>query len=261
VLVAKSLDDPQRLAIDAAGAIYVSDRGQSHNVKVFTASGRLLRTIGKPGVPSVGPYDQERMNNPAGLTVTDDGHLWVAEADEAPRRVSVWKTDGTFVRALYGGVRYGGGGMLDPHDATRFYYGPDDYGMEFKVDWQRGTSQLVHVYHRPACEPRARVGSPETPIDAFGRRYFTNQNNCWLHGTNLIRIWLLCDGRASSETSSARFSRTPTQKRRSTVSSYATGCSPGPTAMATATCSRPRSRSGQSRGPGSCRSAPRPASN
>ena len=196
VLVAKSLDDPQRLAIDAAGAIYVSDRGQSHNVKVFTASGRLLRTIGKPGVPSVGPYDQERMNNPAGLTVTDDGHLWVAEADEAPRRVSVWKTDGTFVRALYGGVRYGGGGMLDPHDATRFYYGPDDYGMEFKVDWQRGTSQLVHVYHRPACEPRARVGSPETPIDAFGRRYFTNQNNCWLHGTNLIRIWLLCDGRA-----------------------------------------------------------------
>ena len=196
VLVAQGLDDPQRLALDAAGAIYVSDRGQSHNVKVFAADGRLLRVIGKPGVPSVGPYDPQRMNNPAGLSVTDEGHLWVAEEDEAPRRISVWKTDGTFVRALYGGVRYGGGGMLDPRDATRFYYGPGDYGMEFKLDWQRGASQLMRVYSRPVGKPRGEGGGPETPIDAFGRRYFTNQDNDWLYGTNLIRIWLLRDGRA-----------------------------------------------------------------
>lgn len=196
VLVAKGLDDPQRLALDGAGAIYVSDRGRSHNIKVFRPNGRLRRTIGKPGVPAVGPYDPRRMNNPAGLTVTDDGHLWVAEADEAPRRISVWKTDGSFVRALYGGFRYGGGGMLDPRDATRFYYGPGVYGMEFKLDWQRGTSQLMRVYSRPAGKPRGERGGPETPIDAFGRRYFTNQDNDWLYGTNLIRIWLLRDGRA-----------------------------------------------------------------
>jgi|GEM_PF-1559128 len=197
VLVAQGLDDPQRLALDAAGGIYVSDRGQSHNVKVFANDGRLLRMIGKPGVPSVGPYDPQRMNNPAGLSVTDEGHLWVAESDEAPRRVSVWKTDGTFVRAFYGGVRYGGGGMLDPRDATRFYYGPNDYGMEFKVDWQRGDNKLVRVLHRPAGKVREYVGSPEASTYAFDRQYLTNQNNVWLCGANLIRIWLLRDGRAA----------------------------------------------------------------
>jgi hypothetical protein len=196
VLVAKGLDDPQRLTFDAAGAIYVSDHGRSHNVKVFGADGRFVRAIGKPGVPAVGPYDEQRMNNPAGLAVTDDSHLWVAEADEAPRRVSVWRTDGTFVRGLYGGVRYGGGGLIDPRDATRFYYAPGEYGMEFEVDWQQGTSRLTHVYHRPAGRQRGEGGGPETPIDAFGRRYFTNQDNDWLYGTRLIRIWLLREGHA-----------------------------------------------------------------
>lgn len=194
VLVKDGLEDPQRIALDASGNLYISDLGNSHNVKVFSASGKLLRTIGKPGVPKVGPYDPEHMNNPCGVAVSSDGHVWVAEQDEAPRRISVWGGDGKFVRAFYGGPRYGGGGMIDTRDKTRFYYGPDNYGMEFKLDWERGTSQLVDVYYRPTGNELGGEGSPETPIYAAGHQYLTNANNEWLMGGRVTRLWILREG-------------------------------------------------------------------
>ena len=33
------------------GDLYIADRGRSHQIKVFTAVGGPLRTIGKPGAP------------------------------------------------------------------------------------------------------------------------------------------------------------------------------------------------------------------
>ena len=204
VLASKGLDDPQRLTLDPDGNIYVSDQGLSHNVKVFSSDGKFLHAIGKPGVPKTGPYDEQRMNHPTGLTITNDGHLWVAERDEAPRRVSIWNLDGTFVRAFYGGPRYGGGGIIDPKDKTRYYYGYNEYGMEFHLDWDHGTSQLVDVYDRPASDmigddgmPKTKFGSdgaPETPIYAFGKQYMTDCNNVWLMGANIARLWVMRDG-------------------------------------------------------------------
>ena len=41
-VVSKGLDDPQQLALDANGNVYVSDRGDSHQVKVFNAEGKYL---------------------------------------------------------------------------------------------------------------------------------------------------------------------------------------------------------------------------
>jgi len=194
LLVREGLEDPQRIALDSTGNLYVSDLGNGHNVKVFSGAGRFVRAIGKAGVPKVGLYDPQRMNNPCGVAVSSDGHLWVAEQDEAPRRVSVWNLDGTFVKAFYGGPRYGGGGMIDPRDKTRFYYGPDNYGMEFKIDWERGSSQLLNVYYRESDNEHGMGGSPETPIYAFGHQYMTNANNEWLMGGKITRLWIMRDG-------------------------------------------------------------------
>lgn len=58
VIVAEGLEDPQQIAFDADGNIFVSDWGTSHQVKVFGPDGRRLGVVGKPGVPAVGPYDQ-----------------------------------------------------------------------------------------------------------------------------------------------------------------------------------------------------------
>jgi DNA-binding beta-propeller fold protein YncE len=115
-----TLEDPQGIAQDDRGRIYVSDWGKSHQVKVLEPDGKRVRTIGRPGVPGVGPYDPLHMNHPKGLTVASDGRLWVAENWLVPKRVSIWTSDGELVKAMYGPTWYGGGGSLHPRDRTRF---------------------------------------------------------------------------------------------------------------------------------------------
>ncbi|MBI3879971.1 MAG: hypothetical protein HY301_07885, partial [Verrucomicrobia bacterium] len=169
----RSFDDPQQLALDEAGNIFVSDRGRSHQVKVFSADGKFLRAIGKPGVPAAGPYDELRMNNPNGLTVDERGRVWVAETDDQPKRVSVWTGDGKFVRAFYGPAEYGGGGRLDAEDKTQFHY----HGMTFRLDWARGGFQLEKIFYRADAQPMplaVRNGPPEQTFTRGGRRYFAN---------------------------------------------------------------------------------------
>src|SRR5262249_1870109 len=144
-LIDQDLEDPRHLAFDANGNILVSDRGTSHLVKIFSAEGKKLRQIGVPGAPWVAAYHPDHMNKPNGRAADWRDRLWVAEADNFPRRVSLWAADGKLIRAFYGPTEYGGGGMLDPKDATRFFY----KGLEFKLDWKAGTDTLTRVYARP----------------------------------------------------------------------------------------------------------------
>jgi hypothetical protein len=192
-VVADGLEDPQGLALDDAGNILVSDHGRSHQVKVFSPEGRFLRAFGKPGAPAAGPYDPDHMNHPRGITVDSKGRLWVAEDDFQPKRVSVWSPDGKLERAYYGPSEYGGGGSLDPQDKTRFLY----HGMEFRFDWDKGTSRLERVLFRPAPgelglpDGHSVGGYPETPIHLNGKRYLTNCYNCNpTNGTGLAMLWI-----------------------------------------------------------------------
>jgi streptogramin lyase len=102
IVIANGLEDPRHVITDPAGNFYISDRGAAHQVKVFSPTGKLARVIGKPGAPGVGPYDPLHLNNPNGLAFDSQGRLWIAEADNAPRRVSVWSSKGELVRAFYG---------------------------------------------------------------------------------------------------------------------------------------------------------------
>ena len=181
------LSAPCALTLDDNGRLYISDRGTSHQVKVFTPEGKFIRAIGNPGIPKAGPYDPLHMNNPAGLTIDSRQQLWVTEEDYLPKRVSVWTLDGKLINAFYGPAKYGGGGTLDAQDKTKFYYSDQAHGaMEFKLDWDKGTSQLVQVYYRPApgdmkmayrSAEGFRNAGPETPLYHNGRRYFTNCYN------------------------------------------------------------------------------------
>lgn len=179
-LVSAGLDDPQGMALDGAGNIYVANRGALHQVKVFAPDGKFVRAIGRAGAPKAGPYDAQQMHNPYGLTIaqTPAGErLWVAEQDFKPKRLSVWKTDGTFVRAFYGPTIYGGGGSFDPADKTRFFHD----GIEFKVNWQTGENEPVNIYYRPAAGalilPKrsfGKVPDAETPLRVNGKLYLTD---------------------------------------------------------------------------------------
>jgi hypothetical protein len=191
-VVAGGLDDPRHVAVGADGTLFITDRGSAHQVKVFSAAGKFLRAIGRAGAPSVGPYDPLHLNNPNGLAVDSQGRVWVAEADNFPRRVSVWTAQGGLVRAFYGPTEYGGGGVLDPQDSTRFFY----KGMEFALDWKAGTDALKRVFARPGMLPHGHYGpySPDTPLypaGAKGRRYFTScYTHTPTHGDDVAFIWL-----------------------------------------------------------------------
>ena len=168
----------------------------SHQVKVYSAEGAALRTIGGAGVPKAGPYDPNHMNNPCGLAVDSRRQLWVTENDYQPKRVSVWSLEGKLLRAVYGPAEYGGGGKIDPKDKTRFYY----HGMEFRLDWEKGTSTLARVIYRPAPDDlqlpgHHASGQPEEPLEVNGRRYFTNCfNSNPTNGASIAMIWREVDG-------------------------------------------------------------------
>jgi hypothetical protein len=178
-LAAQELEDPRRLRLDDQGMIYVSDWGRSHHVKVFDTAGKLLRKIGTAGGPQLGTYDEKRMAYPCGCTLDARGRLWVAEGD-LPRRLSVWKSDGTFLEALYGPTKYGGGGALDPSDPTRFYYDDFGTGLEFALDWRNRSSRVKSIYWRrdlmPDVEP-IPDNAPERVFLVGGRRYLVNCYN------------------------------------------------------------------------------------
>lgn len=190
-IIGSGLDDPRHIAIDPSGRLLVTDRGQSHQVKIFSADGRLARAIGKPGSPSAGPYDPLHLNEPNGVAIDTQGRIWVAENCNHPRRVSLWEPDGQLVRAFYGPTEYGGGGVLDPRDPTKFFY----KGMEFRLDWQTGSDSLTRLFHLPDPLLDAHYGhySPDTPLypaSRPGQRYFTS---CYTHtptnGDNVAFIW------------------------------------------------------------------------
>lgn len=200
VLIASGLDDAQQIAFAPDGSIFVSDQGNSHQVKVFSPEGKFLRAVGLAGKPRLGPYDPKKMHFPVGVTVAGDGTLWVAEDDKTPRRISVWKTSGEFVRAFYGPAQYGGGGFLDSEDKSRFFYA-DEGGTELKIDWERGTAAPVAVYFRHDQDPLGLVTHfnpacpPSAPIHRDGRTYLTDaHNNNPTAGWGAASIWILEKG-------------------------------------------------------------------
>ncbi len=200
VAIGGDLEDAQQMTQDKAGNLYVGDWGKSHQVKVFSPAGKLLRTIGKPGGPQFGGgFDNERLHNPKGLAIDDQGQLWVADADHLPKRITAWSTaDGKLVRALIGGPKYGGGGTLDPEDRTKMYYGIFNGGYSMKLDWAKGTAVVDNVYSRPeqwnGTDRDKSVGSP--PEDVFrvgGNTYLVDNINGGGGNPGANCIWRLGD--------------------------------------------------------------------
>jgi hypothetical protein len=198
-MISTGLEDPRHVAVDEAGALYITDRGTSHQVKIFTPTGEPKGAIGKPGAPAVGPYDPLHLNNPNGLGIDSEGRVWVAEDDFHPKRVSVWSPGGELLNAYYGPGEYGGGGVLDSADPKRFFY----KGLEFALDREHGADRLVRVFYRPSPLLQAHYGpfSPDTPLYPSQQpnvRYFTS---CFTHnptnGDQVSFLWRDADGKVS----------------------------------------------------------------
>lgn len=215
VIVGEGLEDPQQITMDNEENLYISDWGISNQVKIFSPQGNPLGSIGTAGVPTPGPYNPKLMHHPKGITIDSQNRLWVAEEDFQPKRVSIWNLDGRLLRAFYGPVTYGGGGVLDPRDKALFYLD----GMTFRLDWKTGKSDLIDIYHRPRDNERDLVPTttgnptnppfresgvhaqfsagenPDFPVYVSGRRYFTNAyNSDPTTGAPVVGIWISKEG-------------------------------------------------------------------
>jgi len=134
--------EPSVMTVGPDGLFYVlpwTDNARKP-VQVYDTAGKLVRTIGKPGGLQVGLWDPQRFMDVPAMVVDQGGSLWVIGGGTYPRRVTQFKTDGTFVKEILGNTFYGGGGggVLDRYDASRAWYGP----VEFKIDWKTHTSKI-----------------------------------------------------------------------------------------------------------------------
>ena len=138
----EDLKNPFGIVVADDGKVYVSVQAPDHNVKVFSADGKLIGEIGKKGGrPGCGPFDENAMRNPGQLAIDSKGRLWVPEGTINPKRTSVWKlADGKFVKDFIGTTGYAGAGAIDPLEPTRAF--SDD--TVYKLDYKAGTYRPVY---------------------------------------------------------------------------------------------------------------------
>ena len=94
---------PHGLYIDAGNNVWVSDgrakdNGKGHTVMKFSHDGKLLMTLGKPGVAGDGP---DTFNAPSDILVAPDGSIFVADGHggNTNARIVKFDKDGKFIKA------------------------------------------------------------------------------------------------------------------------------------------------------------------
>ena len=111
-----AIEQPRGISIGPDGQVFVASGGASQNVAVFSADGVYQRSLGKEGGrPLVGRHDPSGMLEPWALAHDNQGHLWVIEHVDAPKRISVWETETGKNKAEYFGVaRFANYAEFDP---------------------------------------------------------------------------------------------------------------------------------------------------
>ncbi|MHB9023644.1 MAG: hypothetical protein ACYC7E_05635 [Armatimonadota bacterium] len=179
-VVTAGLEAPVGLAVGVDGSFYVSDWGAAQCVKVFDKTGKLQRTVGKPGGRAwVGVYDPNGMLLPRGVAVDKAGKLWVCEDDNMPRRISVWDAvSGKFLREFVGGTTYGAvtGGMIDPKNPSRAMSAGVWFGIELGKPGYRPLTTVDRrldreMYYSFGPAGGANQGPGTRFIDYAGRRF------------------------------------------------------------------------------------------
>lgn len=160
------LKSPGPLAVDQAGNLFIYDDA-IQQVRVYDPAGKALRLVGRTGGHKAGPWDPAKMDSVSAIAVDANDQLWVVQDRYWPKTVTMFGPDGAFRKEFIGPTEYGGGGVLDPWDKSRFYVGP----LEFSLDWEKGTSKLKNL----TVDPAQGGNAGEVPIVIEGRRYLVNR--------------------------------------------------------------------------------------
>jgi len=177
----KGLQSAHAIALDAKGNVYVGVRDPLNQVLVYSPQGRRLRAIGRRGGRALlGRWQPDGMRFIAGLTVDARGQLWVMEADDKPKRVSVWNTaTGQLIREFFGPTAYGAlGGAINPLDP----HGMVGHGCEWRLAPKTGRATCLGVITRDG------MSNARFAIGANKRLYLAVAAN-WAFNIGPLRIY------------------------------------------------------------------------
>jgi sugar lactone lactonase YvrE len=108
---------PHGLSVDPEGNVWVTDgvgrEGKGHQVFKFSPDGKVLMTLGKPGVAGSGP---DEFNAPSAVQVAPNGDIFVADGHGGNTNARIVKFDktGKFIKA-WGKKGSAPGEMDGPH--------------------------------------------------------------------------------------------------------------------------------------------------
>ena len=113
---------PHGIDVDPDGNVWVTDAVEAartpkgtrgHQVIKFSPDGKVLMTMGTPGVPGDGPTS---FNAPSDVVVADNGDIFVADghANDTNNRIVKFSSDGTFIKS-WGKTGYGPGEFRTLH--------------------------------------------------------------------------------------------------------------------------------------------------
>ena len=152
---------PHGIDVDAEGNVWVtdavtaerSDGKRGHDVVKFSPEGKVLLTLGTPGVPG---NDATHFNAPSDVVVAPNGDIFVADGhgDETNNRVVKYASDGTFIKA-WGRTGYAPGEFRTLHaiaiDSRGRIYVADRSNNRIQLFDQEGTPLAIWTqFGRPS---------------------------------------------------------------------------------------------------------------
>jgi len=113
---------PHGITVDRDGNVYVTDAvapertppgKRGHQVVKFSPDGKVLMTLGTPGVAGSGP---DHLNGPSDVVIGDNGDIFVSDGHfvDGNNRIVKYSKDGKFIKA-WGKTGYGPGEFRTPH--------------------------------------------------------------------------------------------------------------------------------------------------
>lgn len=148
-LVAEGLDAPFDVARAPDGSLLVTDCG-THQIKRFSARGKLLSTFGGEGggrdLTEGGPFVAEDFRYPVAVAAASDGKLWVAE-DMIPKRIARLSPEGRVLYQGFGSVNYAATVAPNPKDPSEVF--STMWGLfSARIDPSEGTWRMGRILRR-----------------------------------------------------------------------------------------------------------------
>ena len=154
---------PHGLAVDREGNVWVTEavatnripKGdkRGHIVVKFSPAGKVLLTLGTPGVEGSGP---DHFTSPSDVVVSPSGDVFVADGhgETGNNRIAKFSKDGAFVKA-WGKTGYGPGEFRSIHAIAM-----DSRGRVFVGDRGNNRIQLFDQEGKSLTTPWTQFGKP-----------------------------------------------------------------------------------------------------